>query len=465
MPENDIVHNTIENANAIDKGRFINDNSLDIIFCDPPSFRNSNDKNLNNWTSENDYFKWMRIFFNICSMKLKKTGIFYLIGDTEVISPLIQIIEEFGFSLQTSYYFIKDRKFKSGKKLKEMTKTVKVVDTIFVFTRDIQKKVKKLLKLKQQEYQKSAREINFSISGNSNGGGYLWAGETINVTVTLKNTGQSIADDYQLYCPIPYQATYVSQSGTAEGIRWDDDLRGLIWDLNGLEVGESRDISFKMTVDNGYYYESSTVSSEFYIVSGGEEFPVEPASIYIQGHPYLNVVAMGDSLIAKSDWVQRLDNKLEAAYPAADYNTTASAISGEMSFEGLARYDSTVGPLRPTILIVAYGSNDVGASQSYFSYCIDNIIAKGKGQGATVFINTIGPISNPGKSEWPIYNNIIRQVASKHGIPVIDVTTPLSQSGGYLYDGLHYSPAGAELVAQTVFNSIVPYLNGLGGRR
>jgi lysophospholipase L1-like esterase len=136
-----------------------------------------------------------------------------------------------------------------------------------------------------------------------------------------------------------------------------------------------------------------------------------------------------------------------------------------MSFEGLARYDSTVGPLRPTILIVAYGSNDVGASQSYFSYCIDNIIAKGKGQGATVFINTIGPISNPGKAEWPIYNNIIRQVAGKHGIPVIDITTPLSQSGGYLYDGLHYSAAGAEVVAQTVFNSIVPYLNGLGGRR
>ena len=137
-----------------------------------------------------------------------------------------------------------------------------------------------------------------------------------------------------------------------------------------------------------------------------------------------------------------------------------------MSFEGLARYDDSVGPLRPSILIVAYGTNDIGASQSYFRYSIDTIITKAKGSGATVFINLIGPVSTPGKSEWPIYNDIIIQVAAKHGIPVINVTSVLSQNKGkYLYDGVHYSPEGAEVVAQTVFDHIVPYLNGLGGRR
>jgi lysophospholipase L1-like esterase len=301
---------------------------------------------------------------------------------------------------------------------------------------------------------------------DANGGGYLWAGEVIDARVTLTNTGQAEADEYRLYCPIPEQATYISGSGTAEGIRWSDDIRGLVWDLEGLAVGESREVTFKMSVNNDYYYRSSTVNTGFYIEAGGEEFTIEPASIYIQGHPYLNVVAMGDSLIARSDWVQRLDNKLEAAFPAADYNTSASAVNGEMSFQGLARYDSTVGPLRPTILIIAYGTNDVGGSQSYFSYSIDNIIARARGQGATVFINLIGPVTQAGKSEWPIYNNIIRQVAAKHGIPVIDVTATLSQNiGGYLSDGVHYTPAGSEAVAQTVFNSIVPYLNGLGGRR
>jgi len=301
---------------------------------------------------------------------------------------------------------------------------------------------------------------------DTNGGGYLWAGETVDVKVTIVNTGQTKAEDYQLYCPIPAPATYVSRSGTAEGIRWSDDIRGLIWDLSGLEVGESREITFSMTVNNDYYYRSGTITTEFYIIAGQDEFTVEPADIYIQGHPYLNVVAMGDSLIARSDWVSRLDAKLEAAFPAADYNTVASAVNGEMSYEGLARFDSTVAPLNPTILIVAYGTNDVGISQSYFQYSIDTIITKAKGMGATVFINLIGPDTMPGKEDWPKYNNIIMQVAAKHGIPAINVTSPLSRNmGKYLYDGVHYTSAGAEVVAQTVFDHIVPYLNGLGGRR
>ena len=305
-----------------------------------------------------------------------------------------------------------------------------------------------------------------AVLADANGGGYLWSGETVNVKVIITNTGERRADEYKLLCPIPGPATYISQSGTAEGISWDDDIRGPVWNLSGLEVGESKEITFKMAVNNDYYYKSGTIKTEFHIISEDEDFMIEPVSIYIQGHPYLNVVAMGDSLIAKSDWVQRLDNKLEASYPAADYNTTASGVSGEMSFQGMARFDSTVGPLGPSILIVAYGTNDVGFSYSYFQHSIDSIIAKARNIGATVFINTIGPVAIPGKEEWPKYNNAIIAVAAKYGVPVINVTAPLSQSPGkYLSDGTHYTSAGSELVAQVVFNSVSQYLNGLGGRR
>jgi len=301
---------------------------------------------------------------------------------------------------------------------------------------------------------------------DANGGTYLWAGETVSVKITLKNTGERKADEYRLFCPIPEPATYVSRSGTVEGIEWSDDIRGLIWTLNGLEVGQSKEITFNMTVNDSYYYRSGTITTEFYVIAGDERFDIEPASINIQGHPYLNVVAMGDSLIAKSDWVQRLDQKLEAAYPAADYNTAASAVSGEMSFEGLARFDSTVGPLHPHILIVAYGTNDTGISYSYFQYSIDSIVAKARGMGATVFINTIGPISWPGKTDWPRYNQAIMDVSAKYGVPVINVASALSQNPGkYFYDGMHYTAQGSEVVAQTVFNSVSQYLNSLGGRR
>ena len=176
---NEPISNTIENINALDKGRFIKDNSLDIIFCDPPSIKNPNDKQLNNWNSQKDFEQWIRIFINISSIKLKKTGVFYLIGDVEELHPFIQVLQEFGFVLTTSYFFSKNKKLNAGRRIKDASKTIKVMDTIFVFTRDLQKKVKKLLKLKQQEHSKSAREINYALSGNSNGGGYwsLYCGE------------------------------------------------------------------------------------------------------------------------------------------------------------------------------------------------------------------------------------------------------------------------------------------------
>lgn len=301
---------------------------------------------------------------------------------------------------------------------------------------------------------------------DANGGGYLWSGETVSVRVTIKNTGQRRADGYRLFCPIPGPVTYLSQSGTTEGISWSDDIRGLIWNLSGLEAGESREITFSMTVNSDYFYRSGTITTGFYITSGDDETAIEPVSIYIQGHPYLNVVVMGDSLIAKSDWAQRLDGKLEAAYPFADYNTIPSAVSGEHSFQGLARFDSTVGPLSPHILIIAYGTNDTDISYNYYKANIDAIVAKARNIGATVFINLIGPITDPKIGNWSKYNKAIMEISAKYGVPVINVTSPLSRSTGkYLSDGIHYTSAGSEVVAQTVFNSISQYLNGLGGRR
>jgi len=170
--------NRIEQANAIDRGRYLNDKSIDIIFCDPPLFKNNNDRLLNNWTSESDYKQWFRVFTNIASLKLRKTGIFFLIGELEEIHDLIGIIEEFGFQLTVTYYIFKNKK-SAGKKTKECYRTNRVIDVVMVFTKDFQKKVKKLLKLKQEETKKSAREINIELGGNGNGGGYwsLYCGD------------------------------------------------------------------------------------------------------------------------------------------------------------------------------------------------------------------------------------------------------------------------------------------------
>lgn len=172
------VLNQIEHCNALDKGRLIPDNSLDIIICDPPLFKNQNDKVLNHWSNENSYIEWFRLFVNIVSTKMRKTGIFYLIGDLEEINSLFSIIQEFGYCLTSIYYFNKCKK-NTNKKQKESIKLTKIIDVVAVFTKDFQKKVKKLLKLKQEECNKPSKDINMELSGNGNGGGYwsLYCGD------------------------------------------------------------------------------------------------------------------------------------------------------------------------------------------------------------------------------------------------------------------------------------------------
>ncbi len=193
---------------------------------------------------------------------------------------------------------------------------------------------------------------------SDNNGGSLWAGETVDVKVIIKNTGQKVAENYNLFCPTPTGATYISSSGTSEGINWSDDIRGLIWDLKELAPGEEKEINFKVKVNDNLYYKGGTITTDFKIESENQEFILESKSIKVSNHIYMTIVAMGDSLIAKSDWVQRFDNLLESTYPIADYNTIASGVPGEKSNQGYNRFDSTVAVHNPRIIIIAYGTND-----------------------------------------------------------------------------------------------------------
>ena len=338
-----------------------------------------------------------------------------------------------------------------------------IVETLFQVGGDQE------ISMRESAYNEIRAFPDFSTSevaiSDSNGGN-LWAGETIDIRIVLKNSGQREADNYSLICPTPEGATYISNSGTAEGIRWDDDIRGLIWDLEGLAPGEERVITFRIKVNNDLYYRGGTIATDFKIENEDQEYALEPQSLNVSRHIYMSIVAMGDSLIAKSDWVQRFDDLMEANYPIADYNTVASGKNGEMSNQGYYRFDSTVAVHGPQIVILAYGTNDAGASLSNFTAHMEGLVNKARNLGATVFINLIGPLNYPGKESWPLYNQKILEIAAKYSLPVIDVLTPLSQSKSkYIYDGIHYTPEGSAVVAQTVFNAVVPYLNSSGARR
>lgn len=296
-------------------------------------------------------------------------------------------------------------------------------------------------------------------------GGYLWATENISIKIVLKNNGDKTEESYRLICPTPAGATYISQSGTPEGISWSDDIRGLIWDLKNLGVGEEKEISFRIKVNEELVNSGGVITTGFKIETSNGEVILPSKSMTVRGRVNMNIVAMGDSLIQMSNWVQMFDELLEANYPYADYNTIASGKGGEKASGGSARFDSTVAIYNPQIVIIAYGTNDVGPIYSGFATNLEIIVAKAKNIGARVFINLIGPINRPGKDNYASYNNSIMQIAAKYGAVVIDVLTPLSQNpGGYVPDGMHYSQAGATVVAHTVFSYVSRYLGDIGQR-
>lgn len=171
------------------------------------------------------------------------------------------------------------------------------------------------------------------------------------------------------------------------------------------------------------------------------------------------IVVMGDSLINKSDWVQRFGSMINSTFPSLGYNIIGSGVNGEMAFQGLSRFKNTVASKNPKVVIIAYGTNDIGSSPSRFASSMEQLVIKSKNIGAMVFINTVGPIYRSGKKDWPVFNQIIMDIASKYRITVIDIAGPLNENPGvYLTDGMHYSSEGAEVVAQSVFNIVSQYL-------
>ncbi|HHT78607.1 MAG TPA: DUF4214 domain-containing protein [Actinobacteria bacterium] len=222
-----------------------------------------------------------------------------------------------------------------------------------------------------------------------------------------------------------------------------------------LNSGSSREFVFSNFVNSD---EFANICSKYGIQAGKVRISGSRTSVPTSS-PGKNIVVMGDSLINKSDWTQRLGGLINSSFPDSGYNVIGSAVNGEMSFQGLARFDSTIAPLNPGIIIIAYGTNDIGSDPGRFQSSIEQLIEKSKRTGAMVFLNLVGPIYHSGKSSWPVFNQIIMNVAARYGVPVIDVANPLNQNPGEnLSEGMHYSSAGADVVSRVAYSAIYRYL-------
>ncbi len=133
------------------------------------------------------------------------------------------------------------------------------------------------------------------------------------------------------------------------------------------------------------------------------------------------------------------------------------------------KVDSSIGKYNPQIVIIGYGTNDIGSGTDRFSYYLSSIVQKAKNINATIFLESLGFINTnkePAKSDWQNYQKVIYQVGASYGVPVIDLYGPLSQNpGAYIVDWVHYTPEGSLVVAHTIYNYVIQYLDSEGRRK
>ena len=313
---------------------------------------------------------------------------------------------------------------------------------------------------------------NFSTSSNTVtdiSGGDVWAGDILEYTIAVKNTGLRAGENVSLYCPIPKGTSYVSQSATPAVEAWSDEINGIEWNIDQVNIGEEKTFKFKVKIGSAFI-KGGQVQNQFYIKGDEQEVQIEPVKIGVRSFIFQTIVCMGDSQIPVTNWPASLDYLLESSYPHAEFNTIGSGVPQQRAYEGVRRFDSSVAIYNPTIIVIGYGTNDVGSGTSLFATGITELINKAKSIGATVIVHSIGYINtdkNEIKKGYQSYNSVLRNVCASNGVPYVDIYGPMSgDPGRYVSaEGLHWTAEGGALVANLVFNTMINYLNSEGSRK
>ena len=296
----------------------------------------------------------------------------------------------------------------------------------------------------------------------------IWAWELLKYTVYVKNTGKGDALNVKLNCPIPLGTGYVGDSASDKAAILDPAKSLLQFNINEIKAGEEKIFTFRVVVA-GYLTGGGEIEAKFYLEEDGQKVEIPPVISKVKPYIFQTIVCMGDSLVVLEDWAKIFDDLLEKTYIHAEFNTIATGVKGEKAVDAIKRFDSDVRIHNPQIIILGYGSNDSGGGTGFFRYHLDILVKQAKSTGAKVFVYGTGYIDTSGrwkgKADYKAYNDIIKNdICPSNGAVYIDIYTPMSvDPKKYVKkDGMHWTEAGSELVANTIFRTVINYLDDDG---
>lgn len=163
----------------------------------------------------------------------------------------------------------------------------------------------------------------------------------------------------------------------------------------------------------------------------------------------------------------KLKKLIEARYTGQTVAVYNGGFAGRQAREDRGRFGQALSEGRPDLILLMEGANDLNAElgptetidsrANSVVYALEDMFRDAAGRQIPVLIATLPPQRPGGPKAWgvellPEFNEELERMATKKGIPMVDVARlPLSLIG---QDGLHPTEAGYQRIAEMWFDAI-----------
>jgi acyl-CoA thioesterase-1 len=190
------------------------------------------------------------------------------------------------------------------------------------------------------------------------------------------------------------------------------------------------------------------------VISGA----VQAATILVWG----DSLSAGYGLRAREDWPTLLQTRLERE--GFRHTVVNASVSGETSSGGRSRLAAALERHKPNLLIIELGANDGlrGLQPQLLADNLGAMVKAAKDAGTQVLLVGMQLPPNYGEAYMRRFQQAYADVAREHRVALVPFLLDgfAAQPDMFQPDGIHPTAAAQKIILETVWQHLVPLLNG-----